>query len=149
MKFRLGAAIAVVGSLVFVAAACGSSSDSASESTVAPTTVAPTTAAPEITAAPTTAAPTTSAGPATTTAPAPATTAIMPDVVCINLQDAQDTIQEAGVFFSDSFDATGEGRMQINDSNWTVVSQTPAPGSPITEGSANLGAVKEGEPNPC
>ena len=143
MKFRLGAAIAVVGSLVFVAAACGSSSDSASESTVAPTTVAPTTAAPEITAAPTTAVPT------TTAAPAPAATAIMPDVVCMNLQAAQNKIQENGVFFSDSFDATGEGRMQINDSNWIVVSQTPAAGSPITEGSANLGAVKEGEPNPC
>ena len=138
MKFRLGAAIAVVGSLVFVAAACGSSSDSASESTVAPTTVAPTTAAPEITAAPT-----------TTAAPAPAATAIMPDVVCMNLQAAQNKIQENGVFYSDSFDATGEGRMQINDSNWIVVSQTPSAGSPITEGSANLGAVKEGEPNPC
>ena len=136
MKFRLGAAIAVVGSLVFVAAACGSSSDSASESTVAPTTVAPTTAAPEITAAPTTTA-------------APAATAIMPDVVCMNLQAAQNKIQENGVFYSDSFDATGEGRMQINDSNWIVVSQTPSAGSPITEGSANLGAVKEGEPNPC
>ena len=143
MKFRLGAAIAVVGSLVFVAAACGSSSDSASESTVAPTTVAPTTAAPEITAAPTTAVPT------TTAAPAPAATAIMPDVVCMNLQAAQNKIQENGVFFSDSFDATGEGRMQITDSNWIVVSQTPSAGSPITEGSANLGAVKEGEPNPC
>jgi beta-lactam-binding protein with PASTA domain len=73
----------------------------------------------------------------------------MPEVVCMNLQDAQNKIQENGVFFSDSFDATGEGRMQINDSNWIVVSQTPAAGSTITEGSANLGAVKEGEPNPC
>ncbi|MCX6526002.1 MAG: PASTA domain-containing protein [Actinobacteria bacterium] len=67
----------------------------------------------------------------------------------MNLQAAQNKIQENGVFYSDSFDATGEGRMQINDSNWIVVSQTPSAGSPITEGSANLGAVKEGEPNPC
>jgi hypothetical protein len=149
MKLRLCAAIAVCTSFIFVAGACSGSSDSASESTVAPTTVAPTTAAPEITAAPTTAAPTTTAAPATTAVPAPAATAIMPDVVCMNLQAAQNKIQENGVFYSDSFDATGEGRMQINDSNWIVVSQTPAPGSPITEGSANLGAVKEGEPNPC
>ena len=142
MKLPASAAIAVVGSLVFVTGACGSSSDSetattAVAATVAPTTLAPTTAAPAPTAAPTTAAP-------ATTVPA-----IMPEVVCMNLQDAQNKIQENGVFFSDSFDASGEGRMQINDSNWIVVSQTPAAGSIITEGSANLGAVKGGEPNPC
>jgi hypothetical protein len=33
----------------------------------------------------------------------------MPDVVCHNLQDALDEIQEAGVFFSRSEDATGRG----------------------------------------
>jgi hypothetical protein len=67
----------------------------------------------------------------------------------MNLQDAQDLIQTTGVFFSQSFDATGQGRMQLVDSNWIVVSQDPAPGTPITEGSANLGAVKFGEPSPC
>ena len=86
--------------------------------------------------------------PAPTEAPA-APPAVMPDVVCMNLQDAQDLIQEAGVFFSDSFDATGQGRMQVVDSNWVVVSQDPAPGTPIGEGDANLGAVKYGEPNDC
>ena len=53
--------------------------------------------------------------------------ALMPDVMCMNLQDAQDTIQEAGVFFSRSDDATGEGRHQIIDSNWQVVGQIPPP----------------------
>jgi hypothetical protein len=67
----------------------------------------------------------------------------------MNLQAAQDLIQTTGVFFSRSFDATGQGRAQVIDSNWIVVSQDPPPGSPITEGSANLGAVKYGEPNPC
>jgi hypothetical protein len=74
---------------------------------------------------------------------------LMPDVVCMNLQKAQDTIQEAGVFFSRSFDATGRGRRQILDRNWIVVSQTPDAGEPIEEGDAKLGAVKKGEPNPC
>jgi len=73
----------------------------------------------------------------------------MPIVVCMNLQDAQDTIQEAGVFFSGSFDATGQDRSQLIDSNWVVVSQDPAPGSPIGEGDARLGAVKYGEPGSC
>ena len=74
---------------------------------------------------------------------------VMPNVVCMNLQDAQDKIQENGVFFSRSFDATGDGRNQIIDSNWIVVSQDPPAGSPIREGEANLGAVKIGEPSPC
>ncbi|MEU2090904.1 PASTA domain-containing protein [Nocardia beijingensis] len=73
----------------------------------------------------------------------------MPYVVCMNLQDAQDTIQEAGVFFSRSKDATGKGRMQVMDRNWIVVAQSPAPGTMIGEGEAVLSVVKIGEPSPC
>ena len=75
--------------------------------------------------------------------------AIMPDVVCQNLQDAQDEIQRAGVFFSRSDDASGQGRAQLIDRNWIVVAQTPAPGSPVGEAEAILSAVKIGEPNDC
>lgn len=75
--------------------------------------------------------------------------AIMPEVVCMDLQQAQDTIQAAGVFFSRSFDATGAGRNQIVDRNWIVVSQDPPAGSPIDEREPNLGAVKKNEPSPC
>jgi beta-lactam-binding protein with PASTA domain len=74
----------------------------------------------------------------------------MPDVVCMNLQDAQDYIQASGVFYSRSDDATGDGRMQIIDSNWQVVAQSPASGTPFGEGDALLYVVKYGEqPNPC
>jgi beta-lactam-binding protein with PASTA domain len=73
----------------------------------------------------------------------------MPNVVCMNLQDAQDTIQAAGVFFSRSKDATGKGRMQVLDRNWIVVAQAPAPGSLIGEGEAVLSVVKIGEPSSC
>ena len=69
----------------------------------------------------------------------------MPDVVCMDLQSAQDTIQEAGVFFSRSNDATGDDRMQLVDSNWLVVGQTPAAGTPIGEFEAVLDVVKFGE----
>jgi hypothetical protein len=69
--------------------------------------------------------------------------------LCMNLQDAQDAIQEAGVFFSHSDDATGQGRNQIIDSNWQVVDQRPSPGTPIAEGEAVLSVVKYGEPSPC
>jgi beta-lactam-binding protein with PASTA domain len=67
----------------------------------------------------------------------------------MNLQDAQDLIQESGVFFSRSEDASGEGRSQMVDSNWVVVSQTPEPGATITEGEAVLSVVKIGEPSGC
>lgn len=70
----------------------------------------------------------------------------MPNVTCTNLQDAQDLIQEAGVFFSRSEDASGQGRHQIRDSNWVVLSQDPPPGTPIDEFEAVLAVVKYGEP---
>ncbi|QKT14001.1 hypothetical protein HUN07_07540 [Rhodococcus sp. W8901] len=75
--------------------------------------------------------------------------ALMPNVKCMNLQKAQDTIQEAGVFYSRSEDATGKGRMQISDRNWVVVEQRPAAGTPIAEGDAVLAVVKYGEPGDC
>ncbi|MBY3986862.1 hypothetical protein J2W54_004887 [Rhodococcus fascians] len=67
----------------------------------------------------------------------------------MNLQSAQNAIQAAGVFYSRSADASGEGRMQVNDSNWIVVEQDPAPGVLIGEGEAVLSVVKIGEPNNC
>ncbi|KQU28868.1 MULTISPECIES: hypothetical protein [unclassified Rhodococcus (in: high G+C Gram-positive bacteria)] len=67
----------------------------------------------------------------------------------MNLQSAQKAIQAAGVFYSRSADASGEGRMQVNDSNWTVVEQDPAPGVLIGAGEAVLSVVKIGEPNNC
>ena len=111
-------------------------------------------------------APSTTAAIVTSTAPTPPPTAadqglnplggnapedfLMPNVLCMNLQEAQDEIQDHGVFYSRSEDATGGGRMQLNDSNWQVVAQFPDPGNPIGEGDANLSVVKFGEqPNPC
>lgn len=74
----------------------------------------------------------------------------MPNVVCMNLQAAQDLIQaETGVFYSRSEDATGADRSQVIDSNWIVVAQRPSPGTPIGEGDAVLSAVKLDEPSGC
>ena len=73
----------------------------------------------------------------------------MPDVVCLDLQLAQDTTQAAGVFMSWSRDATGAGRAQLWDRNWTVVAQHPAPGAPVEEGTAILDVVRDDEPSPC
>jgi|LakMenEpi03Aug12_release.lakeMendotaPanAssembly.Ray.scaffolds.fasta_scaffold535935_1 hypothetical protein len=70
---------------------------------------------------------------------------LMPNVVCMNLQEAQDEIQDHGVFYSRSTDLTGQDRNQIIDSNWVVLEQSPAPGIKIGEGDAILGVVKIGE----
>jgi hypothetical protein len=67
----------------------------------------------------------------------------------MNLQVAQDTIQAAGVFFSRSEDASGQGRYQVLDSNWIVVAQMPAPGTAVGELEAVLSVVKIGEPSLC
>ncbi|AKE91788.1 PASTA domain-containing protein [Rhodococcus aetherivorans] len=93
--------------------------------------------------------PTMSAAAPTTNVAETAPTAVMPDVVCMDLQAAQDTIQDAGVFYSRSVDATGRGRAQVLDRNWVVVSQAPAPGVLIGEGDAVLSVVKGGEPGDC
>ena len=54
---------------------------------------------------------------------------VMPDVIVLSLQDAQDQLQALGSFLMNQEDATDQGRTQINDSNWTVCTQDPAPGT--------------------
>jgi hypothetical protein len=76
-------------------------------------------------------------------------TGVMPDVMCLDLQLAQDTIQAAGVFLSDSRDAIpGLDREQMWDRHWQVVAQWPTPGTPVGETEAMLDVVKFGEPSP-
>lgn len=71
----------------------------------------------------------------------------VPNVLCKDLQSAQDTLQAAGFYDLSSTDATGQGRQQIVDRNWVVVSQSVAPGDrPDQATRITLGAVKFGEP---
>jgi hypothetical protein len=56
--------------------------------------------------------------------------------------NAQDLIQDQGVFYSRSEDASGLGRNQIVDSNWIVIEQNLKPGEPFTEGDALLSVIK-------
>ena len=54
---------------------------------------------------------------------------IVPDVVGVNHQLAQDTMQAAGFYILTEEDATGQGRLLIVDRNWVVVSQEPKGGT--------------------
>ena len=71
---------------------------------------------------------------------------VMPNMVGSNLQVAQNAIQKLtgyAIFFTKSHDATGRGRSQILDRDWTVCAQNIAPGATITtESKIDFAVVK-------
>ena len=72
---------------------------------------------------------------------------VVPNVVCKDLQAAQDTLQTAGFFNLASVDGTDQGRVQIIDRNWVVIKQSAAAGSrPDPQERIALTVVKFGEP---
>jgi PASTA domain-containing protein len=135
----------IASSLIVVALSVGCSTDDDADTAAVDDTTT-TTASDGTTMAPAT-APTSAT---TTTTAAAASQALMPDIACgTNLQDAQDRVQEAGVFYSRSEDATGQGRSQVLDRNWTVIRQSPPPGTPIAEGDPVFQVVKNEEFTGC
>jgi beta-lactam-binding protein with PASTA domain len=75
------------------------------------------------------------------------TRGVIPDVVCRDLQTAQDAMQAAGFRNLISHDATGHNRAQVVDRNWVVIAQSVVPGStPDPTTRILLSAVKFGEP---
>ncbi|WP_354643901.1 PASTA domain-containing protein [Kitasatospora camelliae] len=93
---------------------------------------------------------------AATTTPAgspPASTATktgtLPNLVGMGLQSAQDTAQAAGFYNLHSHDALGRSRNQIDDRNWKVCNQTPAPGQQPSNISIDFGTVKLDEQCPA
>ena len=70
---------------------------------------------------------------------------LMPNVICLTLQMAQNLIQDQGVFLSYSQDATGQNRNQLVDSNWIVIEQNLRPGEQFSEGDAVLQVLKTDE----
>jgi hypothetical protein len=64
----------------------------------------------------------------------------------MNLQVAQDKLQGIGLFVLDQEDATGQGRLQINDDNWTVCRQQPPAGDTVNPtDQITVWSVKDGE----
>jgi len=86
-----------------------------------------------LTFAPAEAAPATSCG-APDQAPGfetPAKRRVIPDVVCMDLQLAQDKAQAAGIHRVEVQDDAGQRRRQADDQGWVVVSQRPSPGTQL------------------
>lgn len=78
-----------------------------------------------------------------------AATGRIPNVVGLDLQHAQDTLQAAGFYVLSSHDATGQRRNQVLDRNWQVCDQTPPGGTAASSDTAiDLGAVKDEESCP-
>jgi hypothetical protein len=76
--------------------------------------------------------PTQPAVPSATPAAAPAKRIRVPNVVGVNHQTAQDTMQAAGLFMLQEEDATGASRMLLYDRNWVVVRQSPRAGTKVS-----------------
>jgi hypothetical protein len=93
---------------------------------------------------PTTTAPTTTVAP-----PEPVKTAktcTVPNVVGMVHQTAQDTMQANGLYVLAEQDATGQGRLLINDRNWVTTAQTPGAGEVVDcATTVTLSAKKIGE----
>jgi hypothetical protein len=56
---------------------------------------------------------------------------IMPKVVGMNLQLAQDLLQSKGSFILDQEDFKGLSRLQVLDSNWRICKQSPPAGKKV------------------
>ncbi|HEV7534197.1 MAG TPA: hypothetical protein VGP90_01105 [Acidimicrobiia bacterium] len=83
-------------------------------------------------------------------APDRATPGRMPRLSCFDLQEAQDTLQSAGFTALASRDATGRGRHQIVDRDWTVTGQAPPPGGTWPKTTrVTLQAVRHDEASTC
>lgn len=74
------------------------------------------------------------------------TLGVVPNVTCMNLQDAQNALQSAGFVNLASVDGLGQGRQQILDRDWLVTKQSAVAGSkPKLLTRIVLTAVKYGE----
>lgn len=72
--------------------------------------------------------------------------ASLPNVVGIDLQDAQDLLQAQGFYNLRSHDARGLNRNQVLDRNWRVCDQQPRAGAVVTtDVLIDLGVVRDEE----
>ncbi|MEW1914755.1 hypothetical protein AB0442_41390 [Kitasatospora sp. NPDC085895] len=141
-------AISAVGAGVAVVIVGAAMASGAGNPPPAPSTPTPPVAA----AAPAQSAP--AAAPAATTptatVPAAQTKQVdLPNFVGMGLQSAQDKAQASGFYFLTSHDALGRSRMQLDDRNWKVCTQSPAAGQQKIDVKVDMGAVKLDENCPA
>lgn len=80
------------------------------------------------------------------TSPGQITKGVVPNVLCSELQAAQDALRASGYFIISSSDATGQRRLPVIDRNWVVIGQSAVAGtSPALTTHITLSVVKHGE----
>ena len=99
----------------------------------APAPAAPAAPAPAAPAAPAPAAP----------APAAPSSVLVPNAIGKDYQTAQDLWRAAGLHVAPAIDALGAHRVAVLDSNWVVLSQSPAPGSSVPTDTAITATIKK------
>ncbi len=73
-------------------------------------------------------------------------TGVVPDLVGVDHQLAQDTLQAEGFYLINETDCSGQDRLLLWDRNWVVVEQEPPGGSSASlDESVTLCSVKDGE----
>jgi len=71
---------------------------------------------------------------------------VVPDVAGMNHQQAQDTMQAAGLYNLREVDGKGLGRLLVVDKNWVQTGQSPAAGTKVDPDTViTLTAVKNDE----
>ena len=129
---RFAVALVLAG---LTATGCGTNADESVADAVASATSAVASAAPTLSppsvpsAVPSKAAPTAGAVVPTKRA-APG---VVPKVVGMDHQLAQDTMQAAGFYTLSEEDATGQGRALLYDRNWVVIGQSPKAGTKASQ----------------
>ena len=115
--------------LLLLAAACGNDQQPQQQPTVTVTAPANSPAPPATSPSPSPRSIPTAAPSKPPTPPQESRSAAVPAVVGLNHQLAQDTMQAAGFYYLTEEDATGQGRLLVNDRNWVVVTQSPEGGA--------------------
>jgi hypothetical protein len=136
----------IIAATAVLTSACSGAAD---DTVAAPATVTQTVEVPAPAPAPAPVAAVLTPEPAAVASAVPSPAAVvvdfaMPDMVGTNLQVAQNTMQENGVFWSVSHDLLGI-RKQVMDGNWQVCDQNVPAGGRVTgqvEGAIDFGVVK-------
>ena len=139
--------LTIAATAVLTTACSGAASDTVAAPATVTQTVVASVPAPAPAPAPVAAVPTPAPVAVVSAAPSPAAAVVdfaMPDMVGANLQVAQNTMQDNGVFWSVSHDLLGI-REQVVDGNWQVCDQNVPAGQRVTgqvEGAIDFGVVK-------
>ena len=127
------------GAVLLTGIGIGASNSTTTTTTVATPEVTKTVEVPAAASAPAAPAPAAPAAPA----PAAPSSVLVPNAIGKDYQTAQNLWRAAGLHVTPAIDALGAHRVAVLDSNWVVLSQSPAPGSSVPTDTAITATIKK------